>query len=120
MPAVRPAVRRMIVALLVGMMAACGVLELGGGEHHAVVVGSAQSFEAERWSVVAELLATDISGATVIALSFADDQIRCADGSDFDPQELVQGTEFRFEQRGDVAESDPPQVTGVDLEVDCG
>lgn len=120
MPPVRPAVRRMIVAVLVGMTAACGVLELGGGEHHAVVVDSAQSFEAERWSVVVELLATDISGATVIELSFRDDQIRCADGSAFDPEELVLGTEFRFEQRGDVAESDPPQVTGVDLEVECG
>jgi len=120
MPAVRPAVRCTIMALVVGLTAACGVLELGGGEHHAVVVESAQSLEAERWSVVVELLATDISGATVIDLSFHDDQIRCEDGSDFEPQELVQGTEFRFEQRGDVAESDPPQVTGVDLEVDCG
>jgi len=119
MPPVRPAVGRMIVALLVGMTAACGVLELGGGEHHAVVVESAQSFEAERWSAVVELLSTDISGATVVELSFADHDLRCADGSAFDP-ELVQGTEFRFEQRGDVAESDPPQVTGVELEVDCG
>ena len=120
MPTVRPVSRLFAVVLLVGLVAACGVLELGGGQHDAVVVDSAQSHEAERWSVRAELLATDISGATVIDLSFADDQIRCEDGSPFDPANLVLGTEFRFEQRGDVAESDPPQVTGVDLEVDCG
>ena len=102
-----------------GLTAACGVLELGGGEHRAVVVESAQSHEAGRWSMVAELLATDISGATVIDLSFTADEVRCADGSSFDPEALVLGTEFRFEQRGDVGESDPPQVTGVDLEVAC-
>ena len=120
MSAVRPAARGMIVAMLVGMTAACGILELGGGGHHAVVIESARSVEAQRWSVVAELLATDISGATVVALSFDADDIRCEDGSDFAAEGLVQGTEFRFEQRGDVAGSDPPEVTGVDLEVDCG
>jgi len=120
MPRSRAAAPRIVAGLLVVLTAACGVLELGGGEHHAVVVESADSSEAERWSAVVELLATDISGATVIDLSFSGDQIRCEDGSDFDPEELVLGTEFRFEQRGDVAESDPPQVTGVDLEVECG
>ncbi len=120
MPPVRPAARRMIVALLVGLTAACGVLELGGGEHHAVVVESARNSEAERRSAVVELLATDISGAMVVDLSFDAEDIRCADGSAFDPDELVPGTEFRFEQRGDVAEANPPQVTGVDLEVECG
>jgi hypothetical protein len=120
MPPVQRLARRALTAVLVGVTAACGVLELGGGEHHAVVVESYRSAEAERWSVVAELLSTDISGATVIDLSFSADEIRCADGAAFDPEELVLGTEFRFEQRGDVGESDPPQVSGVDLEVECG
>lgn len=119
MPPTRAVLRRLLVGGLLALTAACGVVELGGGGHRAVAIGSAQSVEADRWSVLAELLATDISGATVIALSFDADQVRCEDGSSFDPEGLALGTEFRFEQRGAVAESDPPQVTGVDLEVVC-
>lgn len=106
------------VALLV-LATSCGVLELGGGEHEAVVVESAQRFEAERWSLVAELLATEISGTSVIELSFAGGEVACEDGAAADPSELLLGREFRFEQQGNVVDADPPQVVGVDLVVTC-
>jgi len=106
------------VALLV-LSTSCGVLELGGGEHRAVVVASAQSVEAERWSLVAELLATEISGTAVIELSFAESEVACEDGTAADPSELVLGREFRFEQQGTVVDADPPQVVGIDLVVAC-
>jgi hypothetical protein len=110
--------RAMGIALL-ALPTACGVLELGGGEHGAVVVESAQRAEAERWSLVAELLATEISGSSVIELSFDADEVACDDGTATDPSELVLGREFRFEQQGSVAGTDRPQVAGVDLEVVC-
>ncbi len=117
---VRTASRGAVGLALLVLTAACGVLELGGGEHRAVVVESAQSFEAERWSLVAELLATEISGASVIELSFDAAEVACEDGTTSDPDELVLGREFRFEQQGSVASSDPPEVVGVDLVVACG
>ncbi|MFO7960983.1 MAG: hypothetical protein R6U94_08560 [Nitriliruptoraceae bacterium] len=106
------------IALLV-LSTSCGVLELGGGEHRAVVVEPAQSDEAERWSLIAELLATEISGTSVIELSFAPGEVACEDGTAIDPSELVLGREFRFEQQGSVLAEDRPQVVGVDLVVAC-
>lgn len=106
------------VALLV-LTTACGVLELGGGEHRAVVVEPARSAEPERWSLVAELLATEIGGTSVIELSFAADEVACEDGAAVEPSELTLGREFRFEQQGRVVDADPPQVVGIDLVVVC-
>jgi hypothetical protein len=106
------------IALLV-LSTSCGVLELGGGEHSAVVVEPAQRQEAERWSLLAELLATEISGTSVIELSFDADEVACDDGTAIDPGELVLGREFRFEQQGSVAGAEPPRVAGVDLVVVC-
>ncbi|MFO7779884.1 MAG: hypothetical protein R6V28_16155 [Nitriliruptoraceae bacterium] len=106
------------LALLV-LSTSCGVLELGGGAHRAVVVESAESFEAGRWSLIAELLATEISGTSVIELSFAADAVACEDGTAADPSELVLGREFRFEQQGSVMGSDRPRVVGVDLVTAC-
>lgn len=111
-------VRAMGIALLV-LSTSCGVLELGGGEHGAVVVESARSAEAERWSLVAELLATEISGTSVIELSFDPGEVGCEDGTPTEPSELELGREFRFEQQGSVGSSDPPQVVGVDLVLAC-
>jgi hypothetical protein len=106
------------IALLV-VSTSCGVLELGGGEHRAVVVEPAQSQEAERWSLLAELLATEISGTSVIELSFDADEVACDDGTVTDPEQLMLGREFRFEQQGSVVGADPPRVAGVDLVVTC-
>ncbi len=106
------------IAVLV-LVTSCGVLELGGGEHRAVVVEPAESGEAERWSLIAELLATEISGTSVIELSFAADEVVCEDGTAADPSELVLGREFRFEQQGSVTASDRPLVVGVNLVVSC-
>ena len=116
---VRTASSRLLGIALLVLTTACGVLELGGGEHRAVVVEPAQPGETEQWSLVAELLATEIGGTSVIALSFATDEVACEDGAAIEPSELTLGREFSFEQQGRVVDADPPQVVGIDLVVVC-
>lgn len=106
-------------AALAVALTACGVLELGGGDHQAAVLAPATSFESERWTVRTELLATEIAGTSVIDLSFHASQLACEDGRALDPTELELGMRFRFEQHGEVEMGEPPRVVGVDLEVDC-
>lgn len=105
--------------MLAVVLTACGVLELGGGDHQAAVLGPPVSFEADRWTVLTELLATEIAGTSVIELAFDESQLACEGGGAFAPTDLELGMRFRFEQRGEVVAGDPPRVTGVDLEVVC-
>lgn len=116
---VRTAAARVLGGALLVLLTACGVLELGGGEHGAVVVESARSVEADRWSLVGELLATEIAGTSVIELSFPGGAVACEDGTAVDASELVLGRQFRFEQQGQVEDGNPPRVEGVDLVVTC-
>jgi|GEM_PF-3771269 len=116
---VRTALVGVVSGALLVPVTACGVLELGGGEHGAVVVEPARTTEADRWSLVGELLATEIAGTSVIELSFDDGAVTCEDGTAAEPTELVLGREFSFEQQGRVEDTEPPRVVGVDLVVSC-
>lgn len=112
------------LAIAAAVLAGCGVLELGDASHAAVVLEPAQPAGAEQWTVVVELLETDISGAAVVVVGFDGDRVSCVDGGDLAAEELLPSTELRFEQGRDevqqaAQEGDPPMVSGVDLTVDC-
>ena len=116
------------IALLAGLMTivlgGCGVLELGDAPHDAVVLRTAEPTTDQRWSVVVELLQTEIEGEAVVAVTFAGDEVSCVDGGTIAADELHPATELRFGQGRDgvehSAEEDvPPVVSSVEFEVHC-
>lgn len=114
-----PALHRLLAGgLAVVLLAGCGVLELGGSAHEAVTLEQA-SMEDGQWAVTVELLATDIAGDSVIELRASLDEVSCEDGSDLPEDGIPLGSLLRFVQVGDVLQSDPPQVSGEDVEVEC-
>ncbi len=119
----RPRLAAAMVGVLVGVTAGCGVLELGEAAHDAVVLEGAAPTDDERWSMVVELLQTDIAGEAVVAVAFEGDEVPCVDGGALAAAELLPATELRFEQGADgvepADEDEPPLVSGVELEVHC-
>lgn len=116
-------------ALLGGFLAlvlgGCGVLELGDAPHDAVVLRAAEPTVEQGWSVVVELLQTEIDGEAVVAVTFEGDEVSCVDGGTIAADALEPATELRFGQgRDGVEHSDeegvPPVVSSVELEVHCG
>lgn len=119
--------RRGFAAVLAGLLtvavAGCGVLELGEASHEAVVLEAATPAAGDRWTMVVELLQTEIAGEAVVAVAFEDDQVACIDGGSIPATELTQSTELRFEQGRDGVEpgeeEEPPVVSGVEVAVHC-
>lgn len=97
----------------------CGVLELGGPAHEAVTLEDSRADGAEL-IVTVELLATQIGGASVVELHADADEVACADGGDRPTADLPLGSELRFVQDGGVPSAEPPRVTGLEVQVDCG
>lgn len=115
-------------ALLAGLLGivlgGCGVLELGDAPHDAVVLQTAEPSTDQGWSVVVELLRTEIDGEAVVAVAFAGDEVACVDGGTIAADELQPATELRFGQGRDGVEHStdedvPPVVSSVELEVHC-
>lgn len=106
------------------LLAGCGVLELSEAPHDAVVLEPAQPAGEERWTVLVELLRTEIDGEAVVTITFEGHEVSCVDAGSIPAQDLVPATELRFDQgREGVeqrrAEDEPPVVSGVELAVHC-
>jgi hypothetical protein len=118
-----PTARRplpVLLAALIGLLAGgCGVLDLGGAVHEAVTLEPA-TMEGGDWEASVELLATEIGGSVVVVLRAASDEVACADGSAIPPDGVPLGTELVFVQEGEVRDSSPPEVRGLEVAVGCG
>jgi hypothetical protein len=112
--------RRACCSLAVAVVAVgCGVLELGGVAHEAVTLEDTRADGADL-VVVVELLATQIGGVSVVELRADADEVTCTDGRDQPPAELPLGSELVFVKEGDVPTGEPPRVTGLEVQMDCG
>lgn len=112
------------IAIGAVVLAGCGVLELGDAPHAAVVLEPAQRADGDRWTVVVELLQTEIAGAAVVTVTFDGGEVPCAAAGSIPAEELLPATELRFDQGGDgveqpPGEDEPPVVSGVQLAVAC-
>jgi hypothetical protein len=115
----RPVPRLLAGGLAAILVGGCGVLELGGATHEAVTLEATRTDGAEL-VVAVELLATEIAGASVVELRAEPDEVACTDGRDRPPAELPLGSELVFVQEGDVGTAEPPRVTGIEVQLDCG
>lgn len=118
MPRTRPGRRRLAATLVALLAVGCGVLELGGSVHEAVTLEDA-TLGTGQLVVPVELLATEIAGSTVVTLRVAVDEVACAEDRGRLPEVIALGSPLRFVQEGDVLDSEPPEVSGVEVEVAC-
>ncbi len=106
------------VLLAALLLVGCGVLELGGTTHEAVTLEPARA-DGGVWSTTVELLATEIAGASVVAITAEAGEVVCADGRALPADGVPLGTQLSFVQEEGTDDSSPPQVRGVQVEVEC-